>query len=294
MTGVLDVAQNRRLNALDLVVPDGQPVRWALRLLYGINLPDRVYGPTLTLKVLEAAAARGLSVFFYGSKPETLDRLAANARSKYPALLIAGTLPSAFRRLSPEEKFRVADEIKRSRAKLVFVGLGCPRQETWAFEYRALLNMPILAVGAAFDFHAGILPQAPPEWQRRGFEWLYRLLQEPKRLWRRYLFLNPLYLWKLFLQRTNLKRFPPSYPDGTEPVESFGSGQQVRKLSSLLLFEKKSLKSWPQSERNGNHQEMPSGHPCLDVPQDRPVPGFREYVSRLRFASSFWQAACRV
>lgn len=222
MTGVLDVAQNRRLNALDLVVPDGQPVRWALRLLYGINLPDRVYGPTLTLKVLEAAAARGLPVFFYGSKPETLDRLAANARSRYPALLIAGTLPSAFRRLSPEEKSRVADEIKRSGAKLVFVGLGCPRQETWAFEYRALLNMPILAVGAAFDFHAGILPQAPPEWQRRGFEWLYRLLQEPKRLWRRYLFLNPLYLWKLFLQRTNLKRFPPSYPDGTEPVESFG------------------------------------------------------------------------
>jgi N-acetylglucosaminyldiphosphoundecaprenol N-acetyl-beta-D-mannosaminyltransferase len=129
--------QNRRLNGLDLVVPDRQPVRWALRLLYGINLPDRVYGPNLTLKVLEAAALTGLPVFFYGNKPETLNRLVANIGSRYPALLIAGTLPSRFRRLSREEKSAVADEIERSGAKLVFVVLGCPRQETWAFEYRA-------------------------------------------------------------------------------------------------------------------------------------------------------------
>jgi N-acetylglucosaminyldiphosphoundecaprenol N-acetyl-beta-D-mannosaminyltransferase len=222
MTGVFDVVQNRRLNGLDFVVPDGQPVRWALHLLYGINLPDRVYGPDLTLKVLEAAALRGLPVFFYGSKPATLNRFVANIQSRYPELIIAGALPSAFRRLTPAEKTRVAGEIKRSDAKLVFVGLGCPRQEIWAFEYRGLLNMPILAVGAAFDFHAGVLPQAPPEWQRLGLEWLFRLIQEPKRLWRRYLFLNPLYLWGLFLQCSHLKRFAPSYPNGTEPVESFG------------------------------------------------------------------------
>ena len=212
MTGVFDVVQNRRLNGLDFVVPDGQPVRWALHLLYGINLPDRVYGPDLTLKVLEAAALRGLPVFFYGSKPATLNRFVANIQSRYPELIIAGALPSAFRRLTPAEKTRVAGEIKRSDAKLVFVGLGCPRQEIWAFEYRGLLNMPILAVGAAFDFHAGVLPQAPPEWQRLGLEWLFRLIQEPKRLWRRYLFLNPLYLWGLFLQGSHLKRFAPSYP----------------------------------------------------------------------------------
>ena len=101
-------------------------------------------------------------------------------------------------------------------------GLGCPRQETWAFEYRVLLNMPILAVGAAYDFHAGFLRQAPAEWQRLGLEWLFRLIQEPKRLWRRYLFLNPLYLLCLFLQCSHLKRFVSIYPNGTEPVESFG------------------------------------------------------------------------
>jgi exopolysaccharide biosynthesis WecB/TagA/CpsF family protein len=222
MTGVLDPVQNRRLNGLDLVVPDGQPVRWALRLLYGIDLPDRVYGPNLTLKVLEAAASRGLSVFFYGSRPETLSRLVANVISRYPTLSIAGTLPSRFRRLSPEEKSSVADLIKSSGAKLVFVGLGCPRQETWAYEYRALLNIPLIAVGAAFDFHAGILPQAPSQWQRLGLEWLFRLIQEPQRLWKRYLLLNTLYLCNLFLQCTCLKRFTPCSPDGDEPVESFG------------------------------------------------------------------------
>ena len=222
MTGVLDPVQNRRLNGLDLVVPDGQPVRWALRLLYGINLPDRVYGPNIMLKVLEAAASRRLPVFFYGSKPETLNRLVANVCSRFPALLIAGALPSRFRRLSREEKSSVADEIKRSGAKLVFVGLGCPRQETWAFEYCALLNIPIIAVGAAFDFHAGNLRQAPSQWQRLGLEWLFRLIQEPQRLWRRYLLLNSLYLYNLFLQCTRLKRFTPCLPDGTEPVESFG------------------------------------------------------------------------
>ncbi len=222
MTGVLDAVQKRRLNGLDLIVPDGQPVRWALRLLYGINLPDRVYGPYLTLKVLEAAASRGLAVFFYGSKPEILKNFVANVQARYPGLLIAGALPSAFRRLTPEEKAWVVGEIKRSGARLVFAGLGCPRQETWAFEYRVLLNMPILAVGAAYDFHAGFLRQAPAEWQRLGLEWLFRLIQEPKRLWRRYLFLNPLYLLCLFLQCSHLKRFVSIYPNGTEPVESFG------------------------------------------------------------------------
>jgi exopolysaccharide biosynthesis WecB/TagA/CpsF family protein len=124
--------------------------------------------------------------------------------------------------LTTEEKQQVVEEIKGSGAKVVFVGLGCPRQETWAFEYRLLLNRPIVAVGAAFDFHAGILPQAPAEWQHLGLEWLFRLIQEPQRLYRRYLLLNPLYLWNLFLQRTHLKQFQPGHPDGTEPVESFG------------------------------------------------------------------------
>jgi N-acetylglucosaminyldiphosphoundecaprenol N-acetyl-beta-D-mannosaminyltransferase len=222
MTGVLDPVQNRRLNGLDLAVPDGQPVRWALRLLYDINLPDRVYGPDLTLKILEAAEQKSLPVFFYGSKAETLRRLVANVQSRYPRLLVTGALPSAFRRLTPEEKARLSQEIKTSGARIVIAGLGCPRQETWAFEYRALLNMPILAVGAAFDFHAGLLTQAPPGLQRFGLEWLFRLIQEPKRLWRRYLLLNPLFVFCLFLQWSHLKHFVSIFPNGTEPVESFG------------------------------------------------------------------------
>jgi N-acetylglucosaminyldiphosphoundecaprenol N-acetyl-beta-D-mannosaminyltransferase len=222
MTGALDLVHNRRLNGLDLVVPDGQPVRWALRLLHGIQLPDRVYGPTLTLEILQAAAANGLPVFFYGSKAQTLERLLSNLRSKYPCLVIAGALPSQFRRLTSDERLSLAEEIKTSGAKLVFVGLGCPRQETWAYEYSSILNMPIIAVGAAFDFHAGTVRQAPRHFQRLGLEWLFRLIQEPRRLWKRYLFFNTLYVYNIFLQWTRLKRFTPCLPNGAEPVESFG------------------------------------------------------------------------
>lgn len=105
---------------------------------------------------------------------------------------------------------------------LFFLGLGCPRQEIWAYEYRNLLNIPILAVGAAFDFHAGTLPQAPKTMQNFGLEWLFRLIQEPKRLWRRYVILNPLYLWNIFLQYLGLRKFVPSMPDGNERIESYG------------------------------------------------------------------------
>jgi N-acetylglucosaminyldiphosphoundecaprenol N-acetyl-beta-D-mannosaminyltransferase len=207
MTGVLDPAQAARLNALDLVVPDGQPVRWALRLLHGVRLPDRVYGPTLTLKVCEAAARQNLPVYLYGSRPPVLNALAANLCRRFPALVIAGQKPSAFRRLSAAENDQVMAEIRASGAALVLVGLGCPRQEVWVYENRAHLDMPLLAVGAAFDFHAGLLPQAPAWLQHLGLEWLFRLLKEPARLWKRYLYLNPLFLFHLFLQWTGWRTY---------------------------------------------------------------------------------------
>jgi exopolysaccharide biosynthesis WecB/TagA/CpsF family protein len=112
--------------------------------------------------------------------------------------------------------------IEASGANAVFLGLGCPRQEVWAYEYRNLLNIPILAVGAAFDFHAGNLKPAPKTLQDMGLEWLYRLAQEPKRLWRRYAILNPLYLWYISLQFLGLKKFIPRMPDGNENIESYG------------------------------------------------------------------------
>lgn len=206
MTGALDAEHRRRLNALDLLVPDGQPVRWALNLLFRAGLAERTYGPELTLRICRMAAQEGLAVAFYGSRQEVLDDLRANLLRQVPGLRIAAMVPSCFRRVGPEEQEAIAGRLAASGAALVFVGLGCPRQEVWLYEHRHLLDMPLLAVGAAFDFHAKRLPQAPPWMQRRGLEWLFRLSSEPRRLWRRYLLLNPLYLTMLLLQATGLRR----------------------------------------------------------------------------------------
>jgi N-acetylglucosaminyldiphosphoundecaprenol N-acetyl-beta-D-mannosaminyltransferase len=216
MTGLFDPVHTRRLNGLDLVVPDGQPVRGALWFLHRQKLSDRVYGPNLTLRVAQALSD------LYGSRPEVLDTLATNLQRRFPSLIIAGQEPSKFRRLTASEQNAVVQRIQSSGADCVFLGLGCPRQEVWAYEYRDRLNMPILAVGAAFDFFAGNLPQAPKVLQDYSLEWLFRLIQEPKRLWYRYLVLNPLYLWNIFLQYIGLKRFPSPLPQGDEPIESFG------------------------------------------------------------------------
>jgi len=218
MTGVLDPRQRFRLNAFDLIVPDGQPVRWALGWLHGKKLADRVYGPTLTLKLCERAALEKIPIFLYGSTPETLDALQENLVRRFPGLQIAGAKPSRFRRLSPAERDEVVAEIQASGAKITFVGLGCPRQEVWTYEFRQALKMPVIAVGAAFAFHAGLLPQAPPAMQRWGLEWFYRLAQEPKRLWKRYLFLNPLYLTLLALQFSRIYTINPD--KGLEPNET--------------------------------------------------------------------------
>ena len=208
MTGVLDPIHGYRLNHLDLVAPDGQPVRWALNLLHKTQLPDRVYGPTLTLRVCERAAAEGLSLYLYGSRSEVLDALRQNLCQKFPGLQIVGSQPSRFRQVSAKEKAEIATTIQTSGASIVLVGLGCPRQEVWVYEYRELLSMPLLAVGAAFDFHAGTLSQAPEQLQKAGLEWFYRLLHEPRRLWRRYLLLNPHYVWLVLQQALHLRKFP--------------------------------------------------------------------------------------
>jgi N-acetylglucosaminyldiphosphoundecaprenol N-acetyl-beta-D-mannosaminyltransferase len=207
MCGVLDPELKFRLNHLDIIVPDGQPVRWALNMLYKSCLSDRVYGPNLMLKVCEEAAVRGLPIYLFGSKSSVLQRLKKNLLARFPDLRIAGMQPSQFRRLTLEEKNAVAAEIRDSGARLVFVGIGCPRQEVWAYEFRNALEMPLIAVGAAFAFHAGEVLQAPRWMQNAGLEWLFRLSVEPRRLWRRYVLLNPLYLFLLTLQFSKLTRF---------------------------------------------------------------------------------------
>ena len=220
MTGVLDPAHNARLNSFDVVTPDGQPVRWGLNLLHGAGLTDRVYGPTLTLRVLARCAAEGLPIYLYGSTDETLGRLVPALEKMFPALKFAGAEPSKFRTARPGEATEIADRIRASGARVVLVGLGCPRQEIFAYAMRPLLDMPQLAVGAAFDYHAGLLRKPPPWMQKRGLEWLWRLGLEPRRLWRRYVILNPAYLARLFAQKTGLwKAAPP--PPATEPLTEF-------------------------------------------------------------------------
>jgi exopolysaccharide biosynthesis WecB/TagA/CpsF family protein len=212
MTGALDSTHRYRLNHLDLVTPDGQPVRWALNLLHGIRLPDTVCGPRLTFMLCEEAARQGVPVFFYGSTAETLAKLHANLRKRIPGLIVAGSEPSRFRKLTEEEQLNLAKRIRSSKAGILFAGLGCPRQEVFAYEMGKLLHMPILAVGAAFDYHAGLLKNTPALLQRCGLTWLHRLAQEPRRLWRRYLVSNTqflalflaqwLHLWKPSLENT--------------------------------------------------------------------------------------------
>ena len=200
MTGACHPVQRYRLNHLDMVTPDGQPVRWALNLLHGASLTDRVYGPTLTLHVLRAAASEGLPVYFYGSRQAVLDSLLARVTGRFPTLILAGAEPSRFRTLGAEERDALIERIKASAARITLVGLGCPRQEIFAYESRGALSMPTLAVGAAFDYHAGLVSEPAQVLQRAGLQWLVRLFQDPRRLWRRYLLLNPAFLALLAAQ----------------------------------------------------------------------------------------------
>ena len=208
MTGALDPVHRSRLNTFEIVTADGQPVRWALNLLYGANLTDRVYGPKLTLLLCEAAAKEGLPVYFYGSTAETLAHLGERLSRQFPGLQIAGMEPSRFRRLSAGEQAETVERIERSGARVLFVGLGCPRQEVFTYEVSRYLNMPVLAVGAAFDYHAGLLKEPPMLLQRFGLQWLYRLCQEPRRLWRRYVVTNTQFVLLLIAQWLRFWRPP--------------------------------------------------------------------------------------
>ena len=222
MTGVLDNVHRHRLNQLELVVPDGQPVRWAINMIYGTKLKDRVYGPNLMLETCKAAAEEGISIFLFGGKQELLEDLSAILLKKYPDLKIAGMLASKVRTVSPQEKQEIIDTINASGASITLVGLGCPRQEVWAYEFKDDLKMPVLAVGAAFNFHAGQLPQAPPIMQKCGLEWLFRFTKEPRRLFHRYMVLNPYYVSLVALQVLRLRKFDPQATETPETEILYG------------------------------------------------------------------------
>jgi len=191
MTGYLDPkGHGSYLKNFTLVTPDGQPVRWALNLLRKKEekfLSDRVRGPELMLHLCERAAAEGISIFLYGSKESVLENLQLNLKKKFPNLIIAGAISPPFRPLSKEEDAAYIEQIRQSGAGVLFVSLGCPGQEAWAFAHRNQLETPVVCVGAAFDMHAGNVHEAPLWMQRFGLEWFYRFLQEPSRLWKRIL-----------------------------------------------------------------------------------------------------------
>jgi N-acetylglucosaminyldiphosphoundecaprenol N-acetyl-beta-D-mannosaminyltransferase len=187
-----DPELRRAVLGSDLTVPDGQPLVWALNLL-GARLSDRVYGPELMDRACERAAGTGLRFYLYGGRNQgALAQLARNLRLRHPGLRIVGGHVPPFRPLTEQEEADVIADIRRSRADVVWVGIGVPKQEKWMAQMRERLDAPVLiGVGAAFDFHAGLVRQAPLWMQRLGLEWLFRLGQEPRRLWRRYLRYNP-------------------------------------------------------------------------------------------------------
>lgn len=182
------------VNQADLVTPDGVPVVWMLRLK-GHSLQERVYGPTLMLKTLEVASITGMPVGFYGGTPEILDQLIKRMLIRFPNLKVGYSFSPPYRDLSPEEDAVICNEILNSKIRILLVGLGCPKQERWMSEHHGKIPAVMIGVGAAFDFHSGLKPQAPGWMQRIGMEWFFRLLSEPRRLWWRYLYHNPRFIF---------------------------------------------------------------------------------------------------
>jgi len=189
-----DPSYRRLVNAADLVTSDGVPLVWCLRLL-GLSRAERVYGPTLTPKLCAKAEATGRRVGFLGGTDETLAALTQKLRRDFPALDIVFSYAPPFRPLCEAEDMDLVTAIEDSGVELLFVGLGCPKQERWMAEHRDRLHCTSIGVGAAFDFIAGNKLQAPGWMQRAGLEWLFRFSTEPRRLWRRYLYNNPRFLW---------------------------------------------------------------------------------------------------
>jgi N-acetylglucosaminyldiphosphoundecaprenol N-acetyl-beta-D-mannosaminyltransferase len=183
----------RIVNAADLVTPDGMPLVWALRLL-GVPSATRVYGPDLTPLLCQEAAQRALPVGFYGGTPEVLQRMLMVLRQQWPSLRVGYCWSPPFRDLTPAEESEVMAAIRDSGIRVLFVGLGCPKQERWMATHLANLGVVMVGVGAAFDFLAGTKRQAPRALRQAGLEWCFRLVTEPRRLWRRYLYHNPRFL----------------------------------------------------------------------------------------------------
>ncbi|MDA3868646.1 MAG: WecB/TagA/CpsF family glycosyltransferase [Gammaproteobacteria bacterium] len=192
------------LSLSDMVLPDGAPVAWVMRKS-GYSMQRRIAGPDLMIRLCEDLQKKDISIFLFGSSQNTLDKLESNLHLLFPGLQLAGSLSPKYGDWSNEEEQKYIDTINASGAGIIFIGLGCPKQEIWMVKNRERINGVMLGVGAAFDFHAGTVKRAPEIYQQFGLEWLHRLLSEPRRLWKRYLLTNTLFIiWtgKQLLQRS--------------------------------------------------------------------------------------------
>jgi N-acetylglucosaminyldiphosphoundecaprenol N-acetyl-beta-D-mannosaminyltransferase len=198
-TASSDPDYQRVIDQSDMTVPDGVPLVWCLRR-QGFPDQQRLFGPTLMQEWCAHAAREGLPIYLYGSTQATLDALVPRLQAAHPGLQVAGAVSPPFRPLTDAEDAAAVEAIEASGAAVVFVGLGAPKQERWMAEHRGRVPAVLIGVGAAFDYHAGNLRRAPTWMQRAGLEWLFRLVQEPRRLWRRYLVTNTLFCVRVACQ----------------------------------------------------------------------------------------------
>ena len=211
--GLIEACNNKVflnvVNAIDMVVPDGQPVKWALNNYYNLGLKDRVAGPDLTLHVLEKANLEGLGIYLFGGTNDTLEKLTRFIKTNYNKINICGKHIDRFREATELEDKEDMDKINASGAHIVLVGRGCPRQEFWVNSHKGKIKAVMMAVGAAFDFHAKNIRRAPVWMQKTGLEWLFRLSQDPKRLWKRYFYTNATFIFLFFKYKLfGLKNIP--------------------------------------------------------------------------------------
>jgi N-acetylglucosaminyldiphosphoundecaprenol N-acetyl-beta-D-mannosaminyltransferase len=214
VTGVHGVMESQRdeglrriHNEAGLVTPDGMPLVWLSRLS-GADHVERVYGPDLMLACCASSVPKHYRHFFYGGPDGVAQKLAERLSDRFPGLLVAGCYTPPFRDLTIQEDREVIARINDAVPHIVWVGMSTPKQERWMHQHCGRITAPVLVgVGAAFDFHAGLKRQAPQWMQRSGLEWSFRLMTEPRRLWRRYLTNNPLFIWRILLQATGVTRY---------------------------------------------------------------------------------------
>ncbi|HJV72926.1 MAG TPA: WecB/TagA/CpsF family glycosyltransferase [Noviherbaspirillum sp.] len=199
VTTTRDVEFKVAVNNADMATPDGAPIAWVLRRL-GHAEQERINGPDLMMKYLAEAERLDQAVFFYGSTEATLQKMRVALAKQFPLLRVSGMHSPPFRPLTREEDEAIVNMINESGANVVFVGLGCPKQEKWMYDHRGRVHAVMIGVGAAFDYHSGVVKRAPLWWQNNGLEWLYRLGSEPRRLFLRYLVTNTLFAVGLIRQ----------------------------------------------------------------------------------------------